>query len=215
MLSPNLGGILMGNKTKKILMLCVLLLGCVVTGLWTYDKENASSNEVVKQLVSASREEKRRLDSRTIKVYISGAVLMPGIYDIPMGSRAYNAVEAAGGMTNDADADRVNLAKKLKDGDHVNVPFMKQGRAKGSITSKASNPLQAALVTDSSKNSSVNINTASQSELDSLPGIGPAMAKRIIAEREKAPFTSVDDLLRVKGIGKAKLGKLRSRIRVN
>lgn len=205
----------MGNKTKKILMLCVLLLGCVVTGLWTYDKENASSNEVVKQLVSASREEKRRLDSRTIKVYISGAVLMPGIYDIPMGSRAYNAVEAAGGMTNDADADRVNLAKKLKDGDHVNVPFMKQGRAKGSITSKASNPLQAALVTDSSKNSSVNINTASQSELDSLPGIGPAMAKRIIAEREKAPFTSVDDLLRVKGIGKAKLGKLRSRIRVN
>ncbi len=205
----------MGNKTKKILMLCVLLLGCVVTGLWTYDKENASSNEVVKQLVSASREEKRRLDSRTMKVYISGAVLMPGIYDIPMGSRAYNAVEAAGGMTNDADADRVNLAKKLKDGDHVNVPFMKQGRAKGSITSKASNPLQAALVTDSSKNSSVNINTASQSELDSLPGIGPAMAKRIIAEREKAPFTSVDDLLRVKGIGKAKLGKLRSRIRVN
>ena len=140
---------------------------------------------------------------------------MPGIYDIPMGSRAYNAVEAAGGMTNDADADRVNLAKTLKDGDHVNVPFMKQGRAKGSITSKASNPLQAALVTDSSKNSSVNINTASQSELDSLPGIGPAMAKRIIAEREKAPFTSVDDLLRVKGIGNAKLGKLRSRIRVN
>lgn len=215
MLSPKFGGILMGNKTKKILMLCVLLLGCVVTGLWTYDKENASSNEAVKQLVSASREEKRRMDSRTMKVYISGAVLMPGIYDIPMGSRAYNAVEAAGGMTNDADADRVNLAKKLKDGDHVNVPFMKQGRAKSSITSKTSNPLQAALVTDSSKNSSVNINTASQSELDSLPGIGPAMAKRIIAEREKAPFTSVDDLLRVKGIGQAKLGKLRSRIRVN
>ncbi|EJW93716.1 protein containing Competence protein ComEA, helix-hairpin-helix region domain protein, partial [gut metagenome] len=61
----------------------------------------------------------------------------------------------------------------------------------------------------------VDINTASQSELDSLPGIGPAMAKRIIAEREKARFTSVDDLQRVKGIGPAKLAKLRSRIKVN
>lgn len=205
----------MGNKTKKILMLLVLLLGCVFTGLWTQKEDSESSRTTVEQLISASKEEQNRINNRYMKIYVSGAVLMPGIYDVAMGSRAYNAVEAAGGMTNEADANRVNMAKKLKDGDHVNVPFVKQSRSRSSGTGKSGNVSSSGMTKENSHNSAVNINTATLSELDNLPGIGAAMARRIIAERERSPFASVDDLLRVKGIGPAKLAKLRSRIRVN
>lgn len=202
----------MGNKAKKLLMLCVLLLGCVLTSLWTYASDKDNGGDKVNQLIAVSQAEKERQQSRPMKIYVSGAVLMPGIYDVAMGARAYDAVEAAGGMTNEADADRVNLAKKLKDGDHVNVPYVKQARKRGNAATKSQKTTNAAVTNN---NIGVNVNTASLSELESLPGIGPAMAKRIIAEREKAPFASVDDLLRVKGIGKAKLAKLRSRVRVS
>ena len=149
-----------------------------------------------------------------MKVYVSGAVLMPGIYDVSMGARAYDAVEAAGGMTNAANADKVNLAKKLKDGDHVNVPFIKQSKGRNNKTTKVKDGF-VNLADAANNTAGININTASESELDRLPGIGPAMARRIVDERERAPFSSVEDLLRVKGIGPAKLNKLRSRIRVN
>lgn len=205
----------MENRTKKIVMLCVLLLGCVLTGLWSYVGEKNNDENTVNNLINISRAEKERQSSRPMKVYVSGAVLMPGIYDVSMGARAYDAIAAAGGMTNEADADRVNLAKKLKDGDHVNVAFVKSSRTRSNKSTKTKDSTRSIAAENDNSVGLININTASQSELDSLPGIGPAMAKRIVAEREKAPFTSVDDLLRVKGIGPAKLNKLRSRIRVN
>lgn len=204
----------MGNKTKKIFMLCLLLLGCVLTGLWSYVGEKNNDENTVNKLINVSRAEQKKQSNRLMKVYVSGAVLMPGIYDVSMGARAYDAVEAAGGMTNEANADKVNLAKKLKDGDHVNVPFIKQSKGRSNKTTKVKDGSRNVAAV-ASNNVGININTASESELDSLPGIGPAMAKRIVAEREKAPFTSVDDLLRVKGIGPAKLNKLRSRVKVN
>lgn len=204
----------MENRTKKVVMLCVLLLGCVLTGLWSYVGEKNNDENTVNNLINISRAEKERQSSRPMKVYVSGAVLMPGIYDVSMGARAYDAVEAAGGMTNAANADKVNLAKKLKDGDHVNVPFIKQSKGRINKTTKVKDGF-GNLADAANNNAGININTASESELDSLPGIGPAMARRIVDERERAPFSSVDDLLRVKGIGPAKLNKLRSRIRVN
>lgn len=203
----------MENKTKKIFMLCILLLGCVLTGLWSYVGDKHNDENTVNKLITVSRAEQKKQSNRLMKVYVSGAVLMPGIYDVSMGARAYDAVEAAGGMTDEANADKVNLAKKLKDGDHVNVPFIKQSRGRSNTSAKAKDG--SGNVVAAASNAGININTASESELDSLPGIGPAMAKRIVAERERAPFASVDDLLRVKGIGPAKLAKLRSRIRVN
>lgn len=204
----------MENRTKKIVMLCVLLLGCVLTGLWSYVGEKNNDENTVNNLINISRAEKERQSSRSMKVYVSGAVLMPGIYDVSMGARAYDAVEAAGGMINAANADKVNLAKKLKDGDHVNVPFIKQSKGRSNKTTKVKDGF-GNLADAANNTAGININTASESELDSLPGIGPAMARRIVDERERAPFSSVEDLLRVKGIGPAKLNKLRSRIRVN
>ena len=209
----------MGNRAKKLLMLCVLLGICVVTGFLTCSGE-ADDGKKVNQLIAANKAESREQAGRTMKIYVSGAVMAPGIYDIPMSARAYDAVAAAGGMTEQADADRVNLAKKLKDGDHVNVPMVKKSssrsRSTGAAKTNASVQGKGGAVTGNiQKGSAVNVNTASQSELEGLPGIGPAMAKRIIAEREKQPFQNVDDLLRVKGIGPAKLAKMRALVRTN
>lgn len=209
----------MGNRAKKLLMLCVLLGICVVTGFLTCLGE-ADDGKKVNQLIAANKAESREQAGRTMKIYVSGAVMAPGIYDIPMSARAYDAVAAAGGMTEQADADRVNLAKKLKDGDHVNVPMVKKSssrsRSTGAAKTNASVQGKGGAVTGNiQKGSAVNVNTASQSELEGLPGIGPAMAKRIIAEREKQPFQNVDDLLRVKGIGPAKLAKMRAFVRTN
>lgn len=211
----------MGNRAKKLIMLCVLLAGCALIGFYTYSTEENNEADV-KQLIAMNKEAAQEQTSRTMKIYVSGAVMAPGIYDIPFGVRAYDAVAAAGGMTDYADADRVNLAKKLKDGDHVNVPAMKNSKSRGREANtttrtigRKNDTVNVQAYNEQNTSSVININTADQKELESLPGIGPAMAKRIISERNKQSFNSVDDLLRVKGIGSAKLAKLRDRVKVN
>ncbi len=142
-----------------------------------------------------------------LMVYVSGAVARPDVYALPPGSRAKQAIEAAGGFLPDADEARVNLAQPLHDGQQIYVPRVGEApppvAASGSVTSGAG---QSGLV---------NINTASQAELESLPGIGPALAQRIIEHRQThGPFAQVEDLKDVQGIGDATLERLRPYITV-
>ncbi len=154
----------------------------------------------------------------TIKVYVSGAVAAPGLYDLPSGARAWQAVEAAGGLREDANADKVNLAKKLKDGNQVNVPALKT--ASSSKASALGGTRAGAAAGKSGKQTAssggkVNLNRATAEELDRLPGIGPSMARRIIERRQVKRFTRVEDLLQVKGMGQAKLARLRDLVEVD
>lgn len=149
-------------------------------------------------------------EEREIVVYVAGAVNRPGVVQLAEGARAKDAVDACGGFLPTADTNGVNLAQKLKDGMQVTVPekapMATEGRAaQGAPTaSGAARPLPEGMV---------NINTADEKELDKLPGIGPAMAKRIVEYRtENGAFQSPEEIKRVKGIGDAKYEKMKDKI---
>lgn len=215
----------MDNKQKKIAFLGVLLLGCVATSWLQQGKEakQAAPAPVLTQQAGSIAKEKK---AKTMQVYVSGAVREPGIYTLPAGARAKDALGAAGGLRQDAKAERVNLAKKLRDGSHVYVPAVKNTSATTNMTSKASKKsAQNAQAKDTTSTESswgdfsnsdrkINLNTATQAELIALPGIGPSMANRILALRRVRAFTRVEDLLQVRGIGESKLNKLRPYVTV-
>ncbi len=143
-----------------------------------------------------------------IEVYVSGAVLQPGVYSLPPGARVADAVEAAGGLAQNANANAINLARTLTDGEHVYVPA--EGE-KTEVSFAEGDQDRKTADQETSVEFPVNVNTASAGELQAIPGIGPALAARIIADR---PYGSVDDLLRVKGIGPATLEKIRPYVTV-
>jgi competence protein ComEA len=138
-------------------------------------------------------------------VHVSGAVREPGLYVLPDGSRLVDAVAAAGGFAKKAARDGVNLARALADGEQIVVP------RKGEKTADAA--ISAAPGT--SADGKVNLNTADQTALEALPGIGPALSQRILQWRDdNGRFTSVDDLLAVSGIGEKMLATLRDLVTV-
>lgn len=134
-------------------------------------------------------------------VHVAGAVIAPGVYELPSGSRVRDAIVAAGGMTSAADPNALNLAAVVADATRVYVPVVGEQV-----------PAQVAIAPAISAQPSgpVDVNRAGVEELDELPGVGPATATAIVTERERnGPFVSVDDLDRVPGIGPAKLETLR------
>lgn len=160
-----------------------------------------------------------------VEVYVTGAVQTPQArLTLPYGSRVEDAIAAAGGTTDDAHLDAVNLAQVLHDGDQVHVPAKPNPTEQTVVvptvvlpTPNTSQPTTApAAVSGSSTSGLININTATLDELDTLPEIGPAIAQRIIDYRtQNGPFQSVDDLVNVSGIGEATLAKLRPLITIN
>jgi competence protein ComEA len=146
-----------------------------------------------------------------VVVHVAGAVASPGVRRLPPGSRVVDALDAAGGALPGADLARVNLAAPLVDGQQVYVPKpgeqppMAAGAGAGGAAGSAG-AVPGALV---------NLNTATAEQLDTLPGVGPATAAAIIAHRDRhGPFTSVDQLVDVRGIGEAKLEQLRDLVAV-
>jgi competence protein ComEA len=151
-------------------------------------------------------------ESGELVVHVVGAVGAPGVVRVGVGSRVIDAVAAAGGLAPGADAQRVNLAAPVVDGSRIVVPAVGQevpaevptslagpGAAPGAAGAGAASPAAP-----------VDLNTATAEQLDSLPGVGPATAEAILAHREAhGPFTSVEQLLDVRGIGEAKLESLR------
>lgn len=147
--------------------------------------------------------EREPADGGPLVVDVDGAVASPGVVEVPAGSRVADAIDAAGGLAEDADVSGVNRAAPLADGEKVYIP--RAGEAAQAPAAAGSPPGEEAAL--------VNINTADLSELDELPGIGPATAQAIIDEREaNGPFTSIEDIMRVSGIGEKKFEKLADRI---
>lgn len=135
-----------------------------------------------------------------IYVHVLGAVERPGLYVLRADSRVVDALAAAGGSTHAADLAGVNLARRVEDGEQILVPVV------GAVADPSAPP---------SGDGTVDLNTADQAALEELPGIGPALAERIVAWREdNGRFRTVDDLLAVPGIGEKVLEGLRDGVRV-
>ena len=218
----------MQAKYKKLIFIAVLLAGCIITSLISTN-DKAKTLPVSSLLQSAQGAvASKAAQAKTVRVQVSGAVLEPGIYDVSASCRVEEAIAAAGGMTENADSERVNLVRKVRDGMQIRVPVQKAARTNstqsknaqaksglGESASGKSGSNKAGSGRNSSMMQSVRINSASAGELQQLPGIGPALAQRIVETRSRGRFTSVDDLLRVPGIGKAKLAKLRAYVEVD
>ena len=160
--------------------------------------------------------------SGQIVVDVDGAVAHPGLYKLPPGSRVQAALAAAGGLSPQADAHRINRAAKLHDGQKLYVlsqgesaPPLAASNGQGCEGQSCTSADGADAGSDAEGQGLVNINTANATQLTQLPGVGPAIAQKIIDYRTaNGPFTSVDDLTKVPGIGAAKLAQIKSHARV-
>lgn len=142
-------------------------------------------------------------------VHVVGAVRQPGVRELPPGSRILDAVSVAGGPTEDADLARLNLAAPVADGAQIRVPLLGEEPSGPLIVEPV--PPEPAIGTGAP----VDLNAASAAELESLPGIGPATAAAVIAWRDaNGTFTSVEQLLEVRGIGPGKLDAIRPLVTV-
>ena len=208
-------------KEYKIIVICASL-GMVLGGFFflkpvaqTPAKESNLQTEVTTvSKDSASEKEEKSQKSETeevvekdlITVDVKGAVKSPGIYDLPVGSRINDAVQKAGGLTDNADSKSINLAQRISDEALVYVPTKEEATSQ-EAHSNASN---------TKENKKVNLNKASLEELKQVKGLGGKRAQDIIDHREtNGKFKSVDDLKKVSGIGAKTVEKLKEYVTVD
>ena len=182
----------------------ILLILVGVGGLFSKKEESVEGTEVVVTTVMAEKTEESTTQETVIFVDIKGAVKNPGVYQMKVGDRVKDALEAAGGLTEEADSQKVNLAKRLEDQMVIVVP--KVGEEAEEIPAGATSKEEA-------KEGKVNINTATVEELKTLKGVGEKKAEAIIEYRKKnGSFQTKEDLMKVRGIGKKLFESFQERI---
>lgn len=216
-----LAGKLLGHKAVVVAMLVVIAMASGLamanfgdsSGNVSFERVEDSGSSVEPgssdPLDNASDGSSSKASAVTeVYVDVDGAVASPGVYRLKDGARVSQAIDAAGGLTAEADVTGLNRASKVADGQKIYVPKVGEQQ-----TVTAGGGADGGAVVTSGANDAaglVNINTASVAELQTLSGIGPSMAQSIIDERTKnGPFASVDDLMRVSGIGEKKLAKIK------
>ena len=215
------------NKKQKIIVISILVFMVIVIIFYLYktlgtlntsdfSEENyifeddvEFKNETSNEIVTESE------DTHEILVHISGQVKSEMVVTLPEGSRIKDAVDAAGGLKKEADLTNINLAYILEDGEKIYIP-KKGEEIEDSITSSKSVETSSSITSSvASKSSKININKATQSELESIPGIGPSTALKIINYREEnGKFSSIEDIKNVSGIGEAKYSKMKDYITI-
>ena len=182
----------------------ILLILVGVGGLFFKKEESVEETTVVEMTMLAEKTEVSTTQETVIFVDIKGAVKNPGVYQMKVGDRVKDALEAAGGLTEEADSQKVNLAKRLEDQMVIVVP--KVGEEAEEIPAGATSKEEA-------KEGKVNINTATVEELKTLKGVGENKAEAIIEYRKKnGSFQTKEDLMKVRGIGKKLFESFQERI---
>jgi competence protein ComEA len=187
------------SRQEKLVLLILSAVAVVALALTFFTNFNAQRKLSEKETVMV--------------VQVDGAVVNPGVYKVKEGTRVFEILQEAGGTTSGADLGGINLAQPVYDGQRISIPSrQKQENPAQSFSTNFDQFLpQEARTPAGTKR--ININTASQEELVSLPGIGEVIAKRIIEYRQsQGPFRRPEDLLKVKGIGPKKLEKIRDLI---
>jgi competence protein ComEA len=149
-----------------------------------------------------------------IAIHVIGAVPRPGLYEFPKGARVQNAIDAAGGLLVGANTDVLNLAALLEDGQQLDIPFM-AGIQEAPLAIELPSSVTPTAVVNPNIDL-ININTATLEEFDSLPGIGPTTAQKIVDYRDaNGPFAAIEDIMNVSGIGPATFEDIKGLITVN
>lgn len=204
------------TKIQKIILgiLCAIVIILII--LYVYrDKDNTVYSEY-DQVYSLNDEKVEENSSSNIYVHVAGAVESPGVVELEEGQRIVDAIEKVGGLTDDAEIFEVNLAYVLKDGQKIYIPTVEEAELQEVeyITSENGKNIIVNENTDSSDVSAIiNINTATQTELEILTGIGPSTALKIIEYRnENGDFSSIEDIMNVSGIGESKYNSIKNNI---
>lgn len=209
------------NFSKDKILIGIAIIVLVGFGYYKSNSDNLNNNQIQTLVDTKSTESineksenstQNREDNSTTMCQIDGCVNKPGVYSFKKDDRIKDIVELAGGFTQDADTKNVNLAMKLKDEMKIHIP------SKTETSKEQNNDTQSSdIVTIKDNNSSnlVNINTADSNKLQTLPGIGPSKAKKIIEFREKNQFKKIEEIKNVDGIGDKTFESLKSLITID
>ena len=202
--------------TGCLLLTVLLLCGCrsesdlVITGGEPEISESEISDSEIPDSGQSSVQEET---TDTIFVQVSGAVRSPGVYELPAGSRVFEAIQSAGGMTDDAAADSVNQAVEVSDGDMIVLCTLQEWeQAKSQQTELVGGDLSGPTQETDGR---ININTADVTQLCTIPGIGESRAQSIVTYREQnGAFGAVEDIMKVSGIKDGLFQKIKDKIKV-
>ena len=212
------------NKNQIIIIISIISVIAVVIGYYIFSitqnsqvsiiqQEDTKEEIILKDNTKEEVQENKIENNNTIVVHIAGAVENSGIQKLPEDSRIADAIEAAGGITSEANIDNINLAQKIADGQKIYIPSINDDE----ITEKPveiieePKPLEA----ETKTSEKVNINTATQTELETLSGIGPSTAMKIIEYRkENGNFKNIEEIQNVSGLGEAKYAQIKDQITI-
>ena len=184
------------SSLQKRGLAIIALLVLVITALFVM---RGSSQEVI---AAPAPLEIESSTMQTLMVDVAGAVINPGVYSLPLNARVFEAIKAAGGLKKGADTSDINQARILRDGEQIYVY---------PTTTSAGGVSRPAV----RKNGPIMINRATVKDFESLDGIGPVLANRIVSYRKiNGPFAAVEDLLKVPGIGQSKFAQFKEKLRV-
>ncbi len=193
---------------KKIIYLSIIII--IIISYYLYNSfENESEEDIINNVYIQTVDNLE--ENKKIVLHITGEVNTPGVVEIDEGARLIDAIDKAGGLTKNADVEKINLAYVVKDGQKINIPSINSVETDTYITDDIGENI---IIDDNSSNSNlVNINTATQTELETLTGIGPSTALKIIKYREEnGKFKSIEDIKNVSGIGDIKYETIKDEI---
>lgn len=197
------------ENNKKIIVYILIGIVVVIGAIKLIDIYYQNNNEKITiQNVLTTEDEPEKIENETIKVYVTGEVKNQGVIELEQGSRIVDAIEKAGGQTEEANLKNVNLAYELEDGQKIYIPNKSEENT-NEITDDGVTGI------DSKENDTININKADEKELQELNGIGESLASSIIKYREdNGKFKNIEDLKNVPGIGESKFSNIKEKIKV-
>lgn len=199
------------NRKTIIIILIIMAITLIYYIYSTKENEEIESFEQTNKIMENDTETEETKEK--IKIHIAGAVNKEGLYELEEEQRIADAIEIAGGLKNDADLNDINLASKLEDGMKIYIPTINE-KTNENVDAESTYSTENSNTQEKTTNK-ININTASQSELDTLPGIGPSTALKIIKYREEnGKFKSIEDIKEVSGIGESKYEQIKDLIKV-
>ncbi len=217
------------NKKNKILLMVIVAIVAIISYYFIFDRKeewlnNQEQNLEIKEEIKTNDQiennsnEQQLEKNENIIVHVSGAVNKEGIVELKNNSRIIDAIDKAGGLKDEADITNINLAYIIEDGMKIHIPSKEEKESTIIVESNTDSEIVKQnnwIKSDNNKKSKININTATKTDLETLPGIGESTALKIIEYRkEKGKFKLIEDIKQVNGIGENKFNKIKELITV-